>query len=286
MKLEVNVMTDRSIESISALMDGEVADFELRRTLDRIESDPELSEAWQRYHLVRSVMKHEEGADLKVDISANVMSALDSEASFDIDESHSTEKIEESANRKNKFWRPVASMAAAASVTAMVILGAQNLSQPPLEETIVDNRPSYTLPAGTISNDIVRAQFGNRSVLDVNDNQPEIIRLSQGFERYIDQHTHMLETQKANWQASWLPEGFKDIRRDVMPHAEVQVFSNGRHSFSVCVEDYGQQTVPEGVAQSGNMVAVGKRIGNQFVTVVGDVPMMIAERIASSVERK
>lgn len=217
MKPEVNVMTERSTESISALMDGEVADFELRRTLDRIESDPKLSEAWQRYHLVRSVMKNEEGAELKVDISASVMAALDSEPNFDIDESKSTELTELTevdVNRKNKFWRPVASMAAAASVTAMVILGAQNLSQPPLEETIVDNRPSYTLPAGTISNDIVRAQFGNRSVLDVNDKQPEIIRLSQGFERYIDQHTHMLETQKANWQASWLPEGFKDIRRD------------------------------------------------------------------------
>ncbi|WP_292950028.1 MULTISPECIES: MucB/RseB C-terminal domain-containing protein [unclassified Neptuniibacter] len=279
-------MTDRSTESISALMDGEVADFELRRTLDRIDSEPELSEAWQRYHLIRSIMKNEDGADLNVDISASVMSSLELEQDFEIDESDFTEETQTGAIEKNRFWRPIASMAAAASVTAMVILGAQNLSNDPQEETLADNRPSYTLPIGTVSNDIVRAQFGNRSVIDNGNSQPDIIRLSQGVERYIDQHKHMLQTQKANWQASWLPDGFDDMRLDVMPHAEVQVFSNGRNSFSVCVEDYGRQTVPEGVAKSGDMVAVGKRIGDQFVTVVGDVPMMIAERIASSVERR
>ena len=96
----------------------------------------------------------------------------------------------------------------------------------------------------------------------------------------------MLKKQKANWQASWLPEGFSGLRRDVMPHAEVQIFSNGRNTFSVCVEKYGDQAVAEGVAQSGNMVAVGKRLGDQFVTVVGDVPLMIAERIASSVVKR
>ena len=279
-------MTDRSTESISALMDGEVADFELRRTLDRIDSEPELSEAWQRYHLIRSIMKNEDGADLNVDISAGVMSALDSEQRFEIDELDTTDQTETSAIEKNRFWRPIASMAAAASVTAMVILGAQNLSTDPQEEALADNRPNYTLPIGTVSNDIVRAQFGNRSVIDNGNSQPDIIRLSQGVERYIDQHKHMLQTQQSNWQASWLPDGFDDMRLDIMPHAEVQVFSNGRNSFSVGVEDYGRQTVPEGVAKSGNMVAVGKRIGDQFVTVVGDVPMMIAERIASSVERR
>jgi negative regulator of sigma E activity len=276
-------MTDRSIESVSALMDGEVADFELRRTLDRIENEPELSEAWQRYHLIRSVMRNEEVSES--DISSNVMSALDLEPTFELgDQEPDVAPLDEST--KHRFWKPIASMAAAASVTAMVILGAQNINQPQTEETIADTRPSYTLPAGTLSNDIVRAQFGNRTTMQSEANQPEIIRLSQGIERYIDQHQHMLEKQEASWQASWLPEGFDDLRRDVMPHAEVQVFSNGRHSFSVCVEDYGRQTVPEGVAQSGDMVAVGKRLGDQFVTVVGDVPMMIAERIASSVERK
>lgn len=275
-------MADRSSESVSALMDGEVADFELRRTLDRLESEPELADAWQRYHVVRSVMRNEEVAGFELDISDQVMSALSSEATHELKaEDGAMERSDHS--KKQSFWKPMASMAAAASVTAMVILGVQNVNQPEAE-SLADTRPTYVLPSNSVSNDIVRAQFGNRSVMAETGQAPEIIRLPQGVERYVEQHKHMLSSQESNWKASWLPEGFSGMRRDVMPHAEVQVFSNGRNSFTVCVEKFGHQTVPEGVATSGNMVAVGKRIGDQFVTVVGDVPLMIAERIAASVE--
>jgi sigma-E factor negative regulatory protein RseA len=277
-------MADRSNESVSALMDGEVADFELRRTLERMDGEPELAEAWQRYHLIRSVMRNDEVAEPKLDISSQVMASLDAEPAFQIESESQSEQRSDQDTNKFQFWKPLASMAAAASVTAMVILGVQNVEQG--NQTIVDNRPAYTLPANSVSGDIVRAQFGNRNMIVENGQEPEIIRLSQGIERYIDQHEHMLSEKQSNWQASWLPEGFRGMKREVMAHAEVQVFSNGRNSFTVCVEDYGRQTVPEGVAQSGEMVAVGKRIGDQFVTVVGDVPLMIAERIASSVERR
>ncbi|MCP4598878.1 MucB/RseB C-terminal domain-containing protein [Neptuniibacter sp.] len=275
-------MTERSTESVSALMDGEVADFELRRTLDRIEDEPELAEAWQRYHLIRSVIRKEEVALPSVDISDSVMSALDGDSEYELQPEEAADKEHES---KQQFWKPLASMAAAASVTAMVILGAQNINQPQTEQ-IADTRPDYTLPSNPISNDFVRAQFGNRSVMNESGQEPEIIRLSQGLERYIEQHKHMLIGKQSGWKTSWLPEGYEGQRREVMAHAEVQVFSNGRNAFSVCIEDYGRQSVPEGVAQSGDMVAVGKRIGDQFVTVVGDVPLMIAERIAASVEPK
>lgn len=275
-------MTERSTESVSALMDGEVADFELRRTLDRIEDEPELAEAWQRYHLIRSVIRKEEVALPSVDISNSVMSALDGDSEYELQPEEAIDKAEES---KPQFWKPLASMAAAASVTAMVILGAQNINQPQTEQ-IADTRPDYTLPSNPISNDFVRAQFGNRSVVNESGQEPEIIRLSQGLERYIEQHKHMLTGKQSGWKTSWLPEGYEGQRREVMAHAEVQVFSNGRNAFSVCIEDYGRQSVPEGVAQSGDMVAVGKRIGDQFVTVVGDVPLMIAERIATSVKPK
>ncbi len=275
-------MTERSTECVSALMDGEVADFELRRTLDRIEDEPELAETWQRYHLIGSVIRKEGVALPSIDISGSVMDALEGESEYELQPEETVDKAQDS---KHQFWKPLASMAAAASVTAMVILGAQNVNQPQSEQ-IADTRPDYTLPSNPISNDFVRAQFGNRSVMSESGQEPEIIRLSQGLERYIEQHKHMLTGKQSGWQTSWLPEGYEGQRREVMAHAEVQVFSNGRNAFSVCIEDYGRQSVPEGVAQSGDMVAVGKRIGDQFVTVVGDVPLMIAERIAASVEPK
>lgn len=44
-------------ESLSALMDNEADDLELRRILKSCEQQPELMATWERYHLVRSVLQ-------------------------------------------------------------------------------------------------------------------------------------------------------------------------------------------------------------------------------------
>lgn len=283
-------MTDRSIESVSALMDGEVAEFELRRSLDKIAEDSEASERWRRYHVARSVMKGEAVAAVEIDISGSVMSALDDE------EPHTESEVPASEQKTSRasemFWKPLTSMAVAASVTAVVIFGAQNFGGTPAASTpapvLADIRPEYVLPGAMSSGNYVRAQLGNRVALTSSSDaaEPEVIRLSQGLSRYINQHNHLLTAQQPEWKADWLPKGFSNVRHEVMPDAEVMVFSNGRNSFSVCIETLGRESVPQGVAQSDEMVAVAKRMDSHFVTVVGDVPLMIAERIASSVTPK
>lgn len=273
-------MTERSNESVSALMDGEVADFELRRILDRMETEPELSETWQRYHTIRSVMSNDDIANPSIDISGSVFAALEEEETFSAEEAPKTESKKSSS--VISFWKPLTSMAVAASVTAVIILGVQN-TNPNQPEQIADNRPAYTLPSAGISENFVRAQFGNRTIMAEAGQEPEIIRASEGLERYIKQHEHMLSGKPSQWKAAWLPEGYEGLKRDVMAHAEVHVFSNGSSSVTVCIEKFGAQSVPEGVAESNDMVAVGKRMGDQFITVVGDIPLMMAERIASSV---
>lgn len=280
-------MTDRSIESVSALMDGEVADFELRRTLERVVEDDEAGERWRRYHVARSVMKGDSEGVLNIDISASVMAAIEDEPSLSGTQKQvNSEK--ETSRAHELFWKPLTSMAVAASVTAVVILGVQNFNGPEQTPVLADTRPDYVLPAAVNPGNYVRAQLGNRvSLADERAvTEPEVIRLSQGLARYINQHQHMLSAQNPTWNTEWLPKGFHNVRHEVMPDAEVMVFSDGRNSFTVCVERLGRQSVPQGVAQSDNMVAVAKRVNNHFVTVVGDVPLMIAERIASSVAPK
>ncbi len=274
-------MSDRSIESLSALMDGEVADFELRRTLDRVAEDPELAQKWRRYQLVSSALRREDTRSAGLDISSRVMAAIAREPV----PAPAPEGVA-SAKAGHPFWKPLTSMAVAASVTAMVIFGVQNMSGTPPQ--LADNRPDYVLPGVSASQELVRAQFGRRAPgVPGAIGDAEIIRLSQGLDRYIDQHRHLLSSRvEPAWKTAWMPDGFKPIRHEVMSQAEVMVYSDGRRAVSVCVEDYGRQSVPEGVAQANNMVAVGKRVGAHFVTVVGDVPMMIAERIASSVTEK
>ena len=46
-------------EKISALLDGEADDLERERVLRAMDSDPELSATWERYHLFGTAIRHE-----------------------------------------------------------------------------------------------------------------------------------------------------------------------------------------------------------------------------------
>ncbi|TCK03163.1 MucB/RseB C-terminal domain-containing protein [Marinobacterium mangrovicola] len=279
-------------EGLSALMDDQASDFELRRLLDRAGDSPEVGQTWQRYQLTRSVLKGEP-VGAREDISASIAAALESEPAY-------------TAKSKSPSWfskasissvgRSVASMAVAASVTAVVILGANNfgigtgtesIDGSVAQNEVTNNRPAQTISARTpISNDLVRTQFGDSTqIVNTNAAEPDVIRLSQGLSRYIDQHEQLLGTRQPQWTSAWLPDGFKPVRHDMMPHGEVIMYSNGESAFSVTVEPKKNQQNSEGVAQSDGLIALGRNQGSHFITVVGDIPLMIADRIASNVKQ-
>ena len=108
------------LESLSALMDGESAELELRRTLKSVSNDSELSETWRRYHLAQSLLKRQ-AVESTVDISAGVMSAIESDEQA---------QRAETSNVKTTthWWQSAASMAAAASVTLAVLVGVQQFA--------------------------------------------------------------------------------------------------------------------------------------------------------------
>lgn len=60
---------------LSALMDGEVGEFELRRILALVEQEPGLRDKWARYQLAASALRGEAG-DRRVDLSERIASAL------------------------------------------------------------------------------------------------------------------------------------------------------------------------------------------------------------------
>ena len=52
-------MSEKLRESLSAVMDGEADEFELRRVLNEIDQDPELRALWDRYHEASAALKRE-----------------------------------------------------------------------------------------------------------------------------------------------------------------------------------------------------------------------------------
>ncbi|WP_028080742.1 sigma-E factor negative regulatory protein [Solimonas soli] len=103
-----------SQESLSALLDGECSDQELDALLEALDRSPELMGSWSRLHAAR-----EARAGLRVrrlDITAAVMARLD-----EAPDAPRAKVVELASRRKPLAWRPLAGLAAAASVAAVAV---------------------------------------------------------------------------------------------------------------------------------------------------------------------
>ena len=121
-------MNDRNKESLSALMDGEADELEIRRVLNQLDKDDALREQWKNYHLMGSLMRDEKFDSL--DLTKGINLALDGEtAEGRDDDSPLSNPFEETvAHKPRRAWyKPLTSVAVAASVTLAVLLGVQSI---------------------------------------------------------------------------------------------------------------------------------------------------------------
>ncbi|MGM0521376.1 MAG: sigma-E factor negative regulatory protein [Pseudomonadota bacterium] len=117
-------MSQNTRESLSAMMDGESDELELRRVLKALPDDVDAADTWRRYHLARSLMQREQGVDVSIDLSAGVMARLQDEPVPLADT-----PLEAKASVEPKEKVPTISFArgagVAAAVSLMVITGVQ-----------------------------------------------------------------------------------------------------------------------------------------------------------------
>jgi sigma-E factor negative regulatory protein RseA len=103
-------MSDRIREAVSAFMDGEADELTVRRLLTQ-EDATIVRSGWSEYHRQRRIFQ---GNDLRfenMDVSISVMTALADEPVY--------------SQRDQRVWlKPVAGLAVAASVAAVVVVGA------------------------------------------------------------------------------------------------------------------------------------------------------------------
>ena len=103
----------------------------------------------------------------------------------------------------------------------------------------------------------------------------------------------LVENKSLDWALSWLPDGFEMRMQGSHPkhengsHADTITYTDGMAAFSVFIEKIVDQKYEEVSAQKGATVAVTRIVnypeGDHLVTVVGEVPMKTAKRIALSV---
>ena len=147
----INIQSEPRSERLSALMDGEVSDSEIGHALLDLKQDHELTHRWDRYHLASDALRNNLGAAVDPSLANRISAAIEAEPVY------------LGAHRRRRAagvssmpdWvRQTGGLALAASVTAMVILGTQALtnkgtqSTPQLAAMTQPATPVGTNPAG------------------------------------------------------------------------------------------------------------------------------------------
>ena len=132
-------MSEFERESLSALLDGETDELELRRILQKSEMDPSLLETWGRYNLVHSALTAE-AVPVSSGFTSAVADQLDSEPFYHL----STRLTASSAGT----WRQnITKVAIAASVALIFVVGLQTANEPNSPAVAGTNQPPATQDA-------------------------------------------------------------------------------------------------------------------------------------------
>lgn len=111
----------------------------------------------------------------------------------------------------------------------------------------------------------------------------------------LDRESGIVNKTSAVWHSEWLPPGFEllssSVRSDSATRTVVDsmMFGDGLARFSVFLEPLKDASVVDTRVQLGPTVAVSRRLstpeGDVMATVVGEIPIGTAERIALSMRK-
>ncbi|MHB1565262.1 MAG: sigma-E factor negative regulatory protein [Acidiferrobacter sp.] len=129
-------------ETLSALMDAELKRKEQARVLDEVAGDTDLQAAWQRYHVVRAVLRQDWQQPLSAGFSERVLRAVAAEPG--------ARAHDQQTARTRGQVRQYARLALAASVTAvaalfglhMAVIGETTATHGPLKTVLVAALPT------------------------------------------------------------------------------------------------------------------------------------------------
>lgn len=135
-------MSEQEKESLSALLDNEADDLELRRLLKSYESDAEIRGTWERYNLVQGLL-HDEAVPVGTDFSARIREQVESEPTL-------------SSSRIANWQQSLTKVAIAASVAAVFIVAVQtNLNQSSPVPALSQSEIAETVPVNASSQNLV-----------------------------------------------------------------------------------------------------------------------------------
>ncbi len=181
-------------ESLSALMDGEASELEVRRLLRDSADDGELRERWRHWHVARAAM-HDELQAPKLDLASRVSAALADEPAL--------------VAQVPWYARMPGRVAVAASVTLAVLAGLQfaPLGEQAAPQLAQQEIPTLTIPGQALPGPAILA--GYQPAEASTDAQPvsaETVQPTQNrwYEErmplYLHQHLQQVSASQGNAQ--------------------------------------------------------------------------------------
>ena len=134
-------------QSLSALIDNEADELELRRVLNASD-EAELRASWTRYQIARAAM-HKETFHAQVDLSAGIMAAIDAEPALAAAAPEHAESAAKTIKVRNMPW--LGRVAVAASVTLAVLGGVRFYNQDTIQQDAMMASSEQRLPAANHS---------------------------------------------------------------------------------------------------------------------------------------
>ncbi len=199
-------MNDQLRETLSAAMDGESDDLELRRMLasDDAQLQETLRDSWADYHRLRRVMAGEEDARFEhLDISQRVAQAIADEPA--------------ATARWQVFGRPLAGLAVAATVAAVVVFGMRGVA-PGGDSGAVDAQPWLAESSSPAFSRVYPVSQGGGAAA-VSNWSPSAASVEQAavrerFEQYLRRHTERAALNSGQGMVSFA----RVVSHDVVSH--------------------------------------------------------------------
>jgi len=182
-------------QSLSALIDNEADELELRRVLNA-SAEPELRDSWSRYQIARAAM-HNEPLYAQVDLSAGIMAAIDAEPELAVAASERSEPAARTIKARNMPW--LGRVAVAASVTLAVLGGVRFYNQDTIQQDAMMASSEQRLPtANHTQGPVVLASYSaqNDRATAIQDESQSDAWYERRLPSYLLQHAQQSSVNK------------------------------------------------------------------------------------------
>jgi len=176
-------MSESKFETVSLLVDNYQLNDNAFKALIK---DEQLSDTWERYHLIGDTIRGDVSTNLPVDLSANIAHAIAEEPTVlaPVSNKASPQAIKA---KIVKLFKPLGQMAIAASAAGLMILGVQQNSAE--NNLVVPNQVFQTVPLGVanpVSLNINQSQRDNAK-------KQAYIEQQRRFQALLSDHQHQLK---------------------------------------------------------------------------------------------